>query len=224
MAVISEIMAFIVKIAVLIMSKLGYFGVFFLMMLESMVFPMPSELVMPFAGFLVAQGRFNMLYVFIFSLLGSITGSLISYYAGKYGGNRLVVKFGKYLFLDVSDLKRAEDLFKKRGEKVIFIARFIPVVRHLISIPAGIGKMNLKKFCVYTLIGASIWNMFLAYLGYLLGENWDKIRYYTEPISIAVVILLAAGLVYFIYHHIKNKKKNKTLENELVKKSSKIKK
>ena len=209
MSLISEILAYIGAFAINTISALGYFGVFFLMVLESMVFPIPSELVMPFAGFLAAQGEFSFALVIVFSSLGSIVGSVLSYYFGKYGGEKIITKYGKYALIDEEDLKKTQQWFKKRGESTIFIGRFIPVVRHLISIPAGIGKMNLKKFCLYTLLGATIWNSFLAYLGYMLGKNWDKVRHYTEPISIAVVIILVLGFCYFVYRHIKHKRRNK---------------
>ena len=175
------------------------------MTMESMVFPVPSELVMPFAGFLAATGDMNFLLVVFFSSLGSIFGSLLSYYIGKYGGDRLVLRYGKYLLLDETDLKKTESWFSRKGEKTVLISRFIPVVRHLISIPAGIGKMDLKKFCIYTVIGATIWNTFLGYLGFLLGKNWSVVRQYSEYISmpVALIILLAGG--YFVFRHVKNK-------------------
>lgn len=216
MSFLTKSLAFIGKLAITIISGLGYWGIFFLMAAESMIIPIPAELVMPFAGFLVSTGRFSFIYIFIFSTFGSLTGSLVSYFMGKVGGNRLIIHFGKYLLLDLGDLKKAEDWFEKKGEKTIFIGRLIPVVRHLISIPAGIGRMNLHKFMLFTAIGASFWNMFLAYLGYLLGQNWPKIRHYTEPISILVFVLLAGGFSYFIYHHIVHRLKNKTIEKELV--------
>jgi membrane protein DedA with SNARE-associated domain len=215
---LTGILSWIAKEAIRIISELGYLGVFFLMAAESMIIPIPAELVMPFAGFLVAQAKFKMVYVLLASSLGSITGSLISYWMGRTGGNRLIIHFGKYLLLDLADLKKTEGYFERRGDGTIFIGRLIPVVRHLISIPAGIGKMDLKKFFLYTLAGATLWNMFLAYLGYILGHNWNKIRHYTEPISIMVVVLLAAGFGYFVYHHVKHKKINKKLEKELIKK------
>src|SRR3989344_4737025 len=118
-----------------LISKLGYYGIFFFMMLESMIFPIPAEAVMPFAGFLVAQNRLNFWLVFFVSSLASLAGSLISYYMGFFGGRRFVHKFGKYLLLDEESLKNTEHFFKKYGEKTILIGRFIPVVRHLISIP-----------------------------------------------------------------------------------------
>jgi membrane protein DedA with SNARE-associated domain len=179
------------------------------MMLESMVAPVPSELVMPFAGFLAATGRFSFALVVLFSALGSICGSMISYYIGKYGGNKVVVHFGKYLLLDLKDLEKTEKWFSKKGDKTVLISRFIPVVRHLISIPAGIGKMNIKKFAVYTLIGATLWNTFLAYLGFVLGQNWNEVKHYSEYISIPVAILIVLCGVYFVYKHIHDKRKER---------------
>ena len=179
------------------------------MMFESMILPVPSELVMPFAGFLVVEGRFTFLGVIIASSLGSIVGSLISYYIGFYGGNRFVLRFGKYLLLDSEDLKKTEEWFALRGEKTVLISRFIPVVRHLISIPAGIGRMDLKKFLIYTLIGATAWNGILAYVGYKLGEHWEDVRVYSEPLSMVMagVIVVVGG--YFVYRHVKHKSKKK---------------
>ncbi|MEK6901851.1 MAG: DedA family protein, partial [Nanoarchaeota archaeon] len=169
-----------------VIEMLGYPGIVLLMALESMIAPVPSELVMPFAGFLAGQGKLNFMLVIVFSSLGSLLGSLISYYIGKRGGYSLVKKFGKYLLLDETDLQKTQQWFEKRGEKTIFISRFIPVVRHLISIPAGVGRMDLKKFCLYTVLGATLWNGFLAYVGFVLGQRWEMVRQYTEPLSLAV--------------------------------------
>jgi membrane protein DedA with SNARE-associated domain len=215
MHALSGILAWIGKTAVTVISSLGYAGVFALMAAESMIIPIPAELVMPFAGFLVAQGTFGMGWVFAASTLGSLTGSLLSYAMGRAGGNRLVLHFGRYLLLDASDLKRAEDYFGRRGEGTIFVGRLIPVIRHLISIPAGIGRMNLRKFVLYTAAGASLWNMFLAGLGYVLGQNWRAIRHYTEPVSVAVAALLAAGAVWFVWHHVRHKTRNRAIEREM---------
>jgi membrane protein DedA with SNARE-associated domain len=202
MSILTTVLGAIGGYAVDTINALGYVGVFVLMAFESMIIPLPSELVMPFAGFLVAQGRFSMMWVILFATIGSLTGSLISYFIGKFGGNRLVLKYGKYVLLSEHDLKKTEQWFTKRGELTIFIGRFIPVVRHVISIPAGMAKMDLKKFCLYTVIGAGIWNAILAYAGYFLGQNWNKIRQYTEPISILVACIIVIGIVYFIYNHV----------------------
>jgi len=187
-----------------IISFFGYFGVFVLMAMESMILPVPSEMVMPFAGFLIANGNLNFWLVVLVSGLGSICGSLVSYSVGRYGGNPIVMKYGKYFLLDVKDLLNTEQWFKKRGEKTILISRFIPIVRHLISIPAGIGKMNLKKFIIYTAVGATIWNAFLAYMGFLLGKNWELVKHYSEYVSIPVLIILATLVILFIYKHLRH--------------------
>jgi membrane protein DedA with SNARE-associated domain len=202
---LAELLGSLGKFAIKTMEFLGYPGVLLLMTLESMIFPMPSELVMPFAGFLVTQGKMNFALVILFSSLGSLLGSLVSYYLGYFGGNQFVVRLGKYFLLDVTDLQKTESWFRQRGEKTILISRFIPVVRHLISIPAGIGKMNLKSFCFYTILGATLWNTFLTYCGYLLGKNWHLLRDYSEKISLALAALLLLAGIYFFVRHYRNK-------------------
>jgi len=191
--------------ATLLIQKTGYASVFILMTMESMVFPVPSEAVMPFAGFLIEQGTFTFWQVIFVSTLGSIFGSLISYYIGYYGGMPFVKKFGKYALLDVEELEATERFFKKRGELTIFICRLIPVVRHLISIPAGTGKMNIWKFSIFTIIGAGIWNAFLTYVGYVLKSNWNEVMKYSHIIDIAVVIFLLAIVGLYVYRHLKKR-------------------
>ncbi len=188
----------------------GYAGLVVLMALESMVAPLPSEAVMPFAGFLIYEGRFSFHEVILFSVLGSITGSVISYYAGFYGGKPFVTRFGKYFLLDIHDLEITEKFFNKYGDKTIFFSRFIPVVRHLISIPAGAGEMRFGKFVLYTAIGAGLWNSFLAYAGFRLKSHWEEIRHYSQTIDIVVVILLLLGIAYFVYRHLKRLKNQKS--------------
>lgn len=205
MGLLSEILTAIGVLIINLISYLGYFGIFLLMIMESMIIPIPSELVMPFAGFLIATGEMSWWLVILFSSLGSVCGSLLSYYLGSVGGNRLVLKLGKYIFLDEEDLVKTEQWFSRKGEATIFIGRLIPAVRHLISIPAGIGKMNLRKFLLYTLLGATLWNTFLAYLGFLLGKNWGIVRQYSEPVSLLVAVLLVVLGVYFIYKHVRHK-------------------
>ena len=185
-------------------SFAGYFGVFVLMALESMIAPVPSEVVMPFAGYLVLQGKFDFWLVLIASSIGSIFGSLLSYYMGLFGGRPFILKFGKYLLLDESHLEWTEKWFKKQGNKTIFISRFIPVVRHLISVPAGIAKMALHKFIIYRFIGAAIWNLILLYSGFKLGSHWDKIHKFSKELDIIFVIAVVLFLGYFIWKHKKN--------------------
>ncbi|MDX1920175.1 MAG: DedA family protein, partial [Candidatus Caenarcaniphilales bacterium] len=164
-----QLFAFITNI----ISQTGYLGICFFMILESMIFPIPSEAVMPFAGFLAAQGKFTMWGVAIASSIGSLIGSGASYAIGLYGGRPFIEKYGKYFLLDHHHLDLTERFFDKYGNQAIIISRFVPVIRHLISIPAGMAKMNFKKFMLDTFLGASGWNMILAWLGYTLHGNWD---------------------------------------------------
>jgi membrane protein DedA with SNARE-associated domain len=196
---------FIAAFATHLIQTLGYPSVFILMVMESMVFPIPSEAVMPFAGFLIVQKSFTFLQVIAVSTLGSIVGSLISYAIGYYGGMPFVKKFGKYALLDVKELEATEKFFKKRGELTIFICRFIPVIRHLISIPAGIGKMNIFTFSIFTIAGAGLWNSFLTYVGYMLKNNWAQVMKYSHIIDIVVVVFLAGLVGMYVFRHIKRK-------------------
>ncbi|MFP3868300.1 MAG: DedA family protein [Desulfobacteraceae bacterium] len=182
-----------------IISTLGYGGVFVLMTLESMVAPVPSEMVMPFAGFLIFTGQFQTVWVIAASSLGSIVGSLLSYWMGRKG-EAVVLRYGRYLLLNPHHLKWTEDFFARHGKKTIFISRFIPVVRHLISIPAGLGKMRLLPFIVYTAIGATMWNGFLTYMGYLLRQHWAVIHAYSHTLDLVVIgggtLALAGYLIW----------------------------
>lgn len=194
-------MEFIVNLVIESISRGGYGALFFLMMLESMVAPVPSEAVMPFAGFLVARKQFNMESAIAASTLGSITGSLISYYIGLYGGRAAVVRLGKYLFLQESHLEWTHKFFETYGDPTIFIGRFIPVVRHLISIPAGIGRMNVLKFSFYTILGAAIWNFILTYVGFRLEEKWELIHAYAEYIDFFIIITIVFIILFLFWRH-----------------------
>jgi membrane protein DedA with SNARE-associated domain len=177
----------------------GYSVILLLMILESMIFPIPSEAVMPFAGFLISQGNLLWLGVIIFSSLGSIIGSIISYYIGLYGGRNFIEKYGKYFLLNKKHLEWTEKWFTKNGSLTIFISRFIPIIRHLISVPAGIGRMNIKLFLLFTFLGATIWNTLLVYIGFLLNKNWNLINAYSKQIDICIIILIIIFIVWFIY-------------------------
>jgi len=182
-------------------SSVGYWGIAILMALESMIAPVPSEAVMPFAGFLIFEKQFTFTGVIFFSTLGSIVGSLISYYIGAYGGRPIINRFGKYLLLDQHHLEITEKFFTKYGSLTVFISRFIPVIRHLISLPAGGGRMNIIKFSIYTVVGAGLWNAFLAVVGYYLKEHWVEVRHYGEIADVVVIILFAAGIGFLAYRY-----------------------
>lgn len=190
---------FLVVWATTIIDRTGVGGIFILMALESMIAPVPSEAVMPFAGFLWFDGRLTFWAILLASTLGSLVGSLISYYLGAHYSAIVIKRWGKYLLLNEHHLDQTKQFFAKYGEKTVFISRFIPVVRHLISIPAGVGNMNLTKFIIYTGLGATAWNMFLAWVGYRLNSRWQDIGKYTKVLDILVVIAIVAGIVYFIF-------------------------
>ncbi|MGV8074849.1 MAG: DedA family protein [Syntrophobacteraceae bacterium] len=181
--------------AVKCLDATGYCGAGMLMALESMIAPVPSEAVMPFVGFLVADGKWNLWFAIAVTSFGSVIGSAISYFLGYYGGKPLVLKVGKYLLLDQHDLAVTESFFNKRsGAVAVFVSRFIPVVRHLISIPAGVGRMPFAPFLLITLAGATIWNTFLLACGMKLREHWTLVQQYSHQVDIiAAALLLLAG-------------------------------
>jgi len=197
---------YISELAIKLLDAGGYWSAALLMMLESMVAPVPSEAVMPFVGFLVADGKWNFIVAVLATTAGSMAGSIFSYYMGYYGGKPLVLKVGKYLLLDRHDLELTEKFFARRsGTITLFFSRFIPVIRHFISIPAGMGKMRLLPFLAATLAGATLWNSFLLYLGMKLRENWGVVQQYSHQVDIVVVILLAALLAWFIHSRLKRR-------------------
>jgi membrane protein DedA with SNARE-associated domain len=198
---------FIAEYVTAFIDATGYISVYLLMIAESMVFPIPSEAIMPFAGFLIESGRFTFPLVIIISTCGSITGSLISYVIGLKGGEPFIRRFGKFFLLNQHDLDITIKFFSRFGEITILLSRFIPVVRHLISIPAGIGRMNLLRFSVYTIIGASIWNGFLAWAGYILRQRWTEIMKYSKIIDHVVLGILVLLFIFFVYTHLLRRRK-----------------
>lgn len=178
----------------------GYLGVFLLMAVESSFVPFPSEIILIPAGVLIADGKMNMYLVFIVSIFGSLFGALINYYLAMFVGRRFLNKYGKYFFVSQNSLERMDNFFENHGHISTFTGRLIPGIRQLISIPAGLSKMNLKIFLVYTGAGAGVWSIILIALGYFIGKNQELIHIYLKEITIATVIaviLLIAGYVFY---------------------------
>ena len=190
-----------------VIGNIGYIGVFILMVSESMVVPMPSEAVMPFAGFLVAEHTLTLSGVILSSTCGSIVGSLISYAIGRFGGRPFIGRYGKYLLLDVEDLEKTDRFFKRRGGITIFVSRFIPIVRHLISIPAGMGRMKLLPFSLFTIAGAALWNAFLTWCGFVLRKNWSTVMRYSSIIDMVIVAVLLGLVTLFVARHLRRRRK-----------------
>ncbi len=193
------ITALLVTLCTNLIAQTGLAGITVLMALESMIMPVPSEAVMPFAGFLWFEGKLTFWQIFISSTLGSLIGSLISYVLGAFYSEAIINHWGKYLLLNKHHLEKTQHFFEKHGEKTVFISRFIPIVRHLISIPAGVGRMNISKFIIYTFIGAGLWNMFLAWVGYTLNSNWHIIGQYTHILDIIVIVGAIGAVIYLWY-------------------------
>lgn len=183
------------------MESTGYITVFITMVMESMVLPVPSEAVMPFAGFLIAEGKFTFFWVVLISTIASLVGSAISYAIGFFCEETVVHRYGRFLLLDKEELDATRRFFDKYGEATVFISRFIPVVRHLISIPAGFARMNFLRFYFFTAIGAGLWNAFLAYTGFYLKSNWETVMKYSKIIDVFVLLILAGLFGYYIYRH-----------------------
>ena len=188
-------------------STTGLFGVGLLMTLESAGIPIPSEVIMPFGGFLAAQGQFSLLAVAIFGAIGNLIGSLIAYYIGLFGGRPLVEKYGKYILLSKHDLDKTDAFFQKRGNLTVFVGRLLPIVRTYISFPAGIAKMKLTPFIIYTFVGAFIWSYALALVGVRLGENWESIKTVGHKFDYIIIALIIIAVVWYIKRHIKNSRK-----------------
>lgn len=181
-------------------SSLGYSGILFLMALESACMPVPSEIVMPFAGYLVYEGTTSMTFwgIVFFGSLGCTVGSIAAYAVGYYAGRPLILKYGKYILIREKHLITAEKWFERYGDKATFIARLLPVVRTVISLPAGISKMDFKKFVFYSFVGSVPWTLMLAYVGYWLGPNWESVVGVFRGLDVVVVIAAVLVVGYYI--------------------------
>jgi len=189
-------------------NSLGYLGIALLMGLENIIPPIPSELIMPLAGFVVTQGQMNFVLVVIAGTIGSVLGATPWYFLGKYWGLNRTMKiadrYGKWLTLSGKDVEKAKDWFDRRGYVATGIGRLVPGVRTYISIPAGISKMPLIPFLIYSTIGSLFWVTLLTSAGYVFGANYEKVGLYLKPVSIATLIIILAITIYWI---IKRKRK-----------------
>lgn len=196
--VTAEILGNLSNFIIQTISNSGYVGIFFLMVAESALIPIPSEVIMPFSGYLVSTGKFNVILVIIAGSIGNLVGALIAYFVGSYLGRGFVLKYGKYVLLKKSHLEIAESYFKKYGDRSTFVSRLLPAIRTYVSLPAGVAKMNLKKFAVFTLAGSTIWNTTLTYIGLKLGNEWNSIRKYSDYFdAIVVIVVIVAIIVYW---------------------------
>jgi len=186
-------------------GALGYPGIFLLMAMESSIIPIPSELVMPPAGYLAQQGKMNVAAAIACGTAGSLVGAYANYFTAHYLGRPLLLKYGRYVFITEEKFAKVERFFLKHGEISTFIGRLLPVVRHLISLPAGLAGMNHLKFSLYTLLGAGIWVTVLTFIGYFIGSNQDLIMKYSHHAVLAVMILSTLIVSVYVWMQRRNR-------------------
>jgi membrane protein DedA with SNARE-associated domain len=200
----------IVNWAIFVLGKLGYFGVFSLMALESACIPIPSEAILPFGGYLASEAytgvRLNLILVILLGTIGGTVGSAAMYLIGAKGGRTLVDKYADKLKLKKSHIEMSYNYFNKYGEKIAFFSRLLPIIRTFISLPAGLSKMNFTKFIIYTFVGSLIWSILLGYAGYAMGENWTEIRKWLHYADYAVIAAVLGIIVYiFVWRRKRSK-------------------
>ena len=180
-----------------VISTMGYGGVMLLMAIESACIPLPSEIIMPFAGFLVSKNEMTLFVIALAGALGCVLGSIPAYYVGMFGGRPLAERYGKYLLINKKDLDWADNAFAKHGQLIIFLGRMLPAVRTFIAFPAGVARMNMTKFVIYTFIGSFIWCGMLGYAGMKAGENWESLKVYFHQFH---YVIIAAGVMFVIWY------------------------
>lgn len=199
------ILQYIASMITAVITTTGYGGLFLFSALESCAIPIPSEIVLPFSGFLAASGHFNIALVIIVATLGNWLGSLILYAIGKSGGRWILEKYGRYVLISREELIRAENWFARHGHHAIFWSRMLPIIRTYAPFSAGVTGMKLKQFNVYTVVGSFIWNFALAWAGYKAGEHWDALHPYFQKFDIGIGAVIVTVIVWWIARHLKRK-------------------
>lgn len=205
MLMISTAVSTLVGFIISFISGSGYVGIALLMGIESACVPLPSEVIIPFSGFLVAAGRFSLWGVALAGAIGCNIGSIVAYWVGALGGRPLVERYGHYVLVSRHDLETADRWFASYGDWAVFFARLLPVVRTFIALPAGISRMNFLRFNIYTFLGSLPWCFALAYAGMRLGQRWETLEPYFHRFDTIFIILLVAGSVWFIRNRWKNR-------------------
>jgi membrane protein DedA with SNARE-associated domain len=204
---IAKIITILSGFIVATISALGYAGVVLLMAIESACIPLPSEIIMPFSGYLVSTGELNLWGVAVAGAVGCVLGSLVAYWAGMYGGRPFIEKYGRYILLSRHDLDIADRLFAKYGEIIVFVSRLLPAIRTFIAFPAGVARMNLPRFVIYTFAGSLPWCLGLAYVGQKLGEQWDKddtLKTWFHRFDFVIGIAGVLFVTWWVWRHVKH--------------------
>ncbi len=201
---LGKLLAWLAATIIGIISGMGYAGIVLLMAVESACIPLPSEIIMPFSGYLVFRGELSLWGVALAGAVGCVLGSLVAYAVGAWGGRRLVQRYGRYVLISQRDLALADRWFERHGDITILVGRLLPVVRTFIAFPAGVARMAMGKFLAYTFIGSFIWCWALAWVGQRLGEHWDSLGSYFHRFDAFIAILILAGAVWWVWRHIQH--------------------
>ena len=204
---IEKIITILAGFVITTISNLGYAGIVLLMAIESACIPLPSEIIMPFAGYLVFKGEMQLWAVALAGAVGCVLGSFVAYYAGAWGGRPFVEKYGKYILISHHDLAMADRWFQRHGDITIFVGRLLPVIRTFIAFPAGISRMAMGRFVIYTFVGSYIWCWGLAWVGLKLGQNWNTLGVYFHRFDAAIGVILLIGLIWYVRRHLNHMKR-----------------
>lgn len=186
-----------------IYAAMGYIGVLIAMAIESACIPLPSEIILPMAGWMVARGQFDFWITVVAGTLGCTLGSAVAYAVGAYGGRPLLAKYGKYVLITTDDLDTADRWFTKYGQAAVFFSRLLPVVRTFISFPAGVTRMPFVKFLIYSTIGSFPWSLVLVYAGKMLGDNWGEVKHALSGLDYLIVLVIVALVVFYVYRRLR---------------------
>ncbi len=198
---LESILTYLSTFIIFTIGAMGYPGIVLLMAIESACIPLPSEIILPFSGYLVLSGRFNLWGVALAGALGCNLGSLVAYYAGARGGRKFLMRYGKYVLVSRREIDLADRWFERYGEWTVFFARLLPVIRTFIALPAGIARMDPWKFHLYTFLGSFPWCLGLAYAGYEMGAHWDGLRVYFHKFDFLIAALLVVAAVLYLWRH-----------------------
>lgn len=201
MHLFTEILVILSHFVIWVISGLGYGGIVLAMAIESACIPLPSEVIMPFSGYLVSQGRFTLWGVSLAGALGCTLGSALAYGAGAYGGRRFILRYGRYVLITPEEVQRADCWFARYGMAATFVSRFLPVIRTFISLPAGIARVPFGRFLAYAFLGSLPWSWVLAYVGMLLGEHWDQVGGVLHSLDVVIVAGMGLGAAWFVWRH-----------------------
>ncbi len=201
---VEKIVSLLAGLIISTISHLGYGGIVLLMAIESACIPLPSEIIMPFSGYLVFTGRMSLWAVSAAGALGCVLGSLLAYGVGARGGRPLIERYGKFVLISHHDLDLADRWFQRHGDITIFVGRLLPVVRTFIAFPAGVARMAMGRFVVYTFVGSFIWCWILAWIGQKLGEHWNTLGAYFHRFDAVIGLVLVAGVVWYVWRHVKH--------------------